>query len=45
VAVREGEADIAAGRSVEGDAARAWFENLKNGRARVAPATGKRHTK
>ena len=42
VAVREGEADIEAGRSIEGDEARAWFEDLKNGRTRVAPATRKR---
>jgi predicted transcriptional regulator len=43
VAVREGEADIEAGRSIEGDEVRAWFENLKSGRTRVAPAAGKRH--
>ena len=45
VAVREGEADIEAGRSIEGDEVRAWFEDLKSGRTRVAPAAGKRHSK
>jgi predicted transcriptional regulator len=45
VAVREGEADIEAGRSLEGDEVRAWFEDLKNGRTREAPAARKRHSK
>ena len=45
VAVREGEADIEAGRSLEGDGVRAWFEDLKKGRTREAPAVGKRRGK
>jgi predicted transcriptional regulator len=45
VAVREGEADIEAGRSLEGDGARAWFEDLKKGRTRETPAVGKRRGK
>ena len=45
VAVREGEADIQAGRSIEGDEVRAWFQDLKSGRIREAPATRKRHSK
>jgi RHH-type rel operon transcriptional repressor/antitoxin RelB len=45
LAVREGEADIEAGRSIEGDEVRVWFEDLKSGRTRVAPASGKRHSK
>ena len=45
VAVREGEADIEAGRSIEGDAVRAWFEDLKSGRTQEAPAAGKRRRK
>jgi predicted transcriptional regulator len=45
VAVREGEADIQAGRSIEGDEVRAWFEDLKSGRIREAPAARKRHSK
>jgi RHH-type rel operon transcriptional repressor/antitoxin RelB len=45
VAVREGEADIEAGRSLEGDEVRAWFEDLKNGRTQGAPAARKRHSK
>src|ERR1039457_3206017 len=35
VAVREGEADIEAGRSIEGDEARAWFEDLKRKSTRL----------
>jgi predicted transcriptional regulator len=31
LAVWEGESDIEAGRALEGDGARAWFENLKKG--------------
>ena len=45
VAVREGEADMEAGRSLEGDGARAWFEDLKKRRTREAPAVGKRRGK
>src|SRR6266404_6310667 len=45
LAVREGEADIEAGRSIEGDEARAWFEDLKRGRTQEAPAARKRHSK
>ena len=45
VAVREGEADIEAGRSLEGEGARTWFEDLKKGRTREAPAVGKRRGK
>lgn len=45
VAVREGEADIEAGRSLEGDEVRAWFEGLKGGRTREVPAAGKRRRK
>jgi predicted transcriptional regulator len=46
VAVREGEADIEAGRSIEGDDVRAWFAELKGGRrTREAPALGKRRSK
>jgi RHH-type rel operon transcriptional repressor/antitoxin RelB len=45
VAVREGEADIEAGRSIEGDQVRAWFEDLKSGRIRKTPAAGKRQSK
>ena len=45
IAVREGEADIEAGRSIEGDEVRAWFEDLKNGRTREAPAARKRRGK
>ena len=36
-AVREGEADIAAGRALEGDDVKAWFEDLKGGRTKQAP--------
>ena len=45
VAVREGEADIEAGRSLEGDKVRAWFEELKGGRTGEAPAVGRRRSK
>src|SRR5258708_5156400 len=45
VAVREGEADIESGRSLDGNDARAWFEDLKKGRTREAPAVGKRRGK
>jgi RHH-type rel operon transcriptional repressor/antitoxin RelB len=45
VAVRKGEADIEAGRSIEGDEVRAWFEDLKSGRTRETPVAGKRHRK
>jgi predicted transcriptional regulator len=45
VAVREGEADIEAGRALDGDGARAWFEDLKKGRTRELPAAGKRRGK
>ena len=33
LAVRESESDIEAGRTLEGDGARAWFEDLKKGGA------------
>lgn len=45
VAVREGEADMESGRSLEGDEVRAWFQKLKNGQTREAPAAGKRRSK
>jgi predicted transcriptional regulator len=45
VAVREGEADIKAGRSIEGDEVRLWFKALKGGRPREAPVVGKRRAK
>ena len=45
VAVREGEADIEAGRSIEGDDVRGWFADLKGGRTGKAPALGKRRSK
>jgi predicted transcriptional regulator len=45
VAVREGEADIDAGRSLEGDGVRAWIEDLKSGRTHTAPVVGKRRSK
>ena len=45
VAVREGEADIAAGRSFEGEEVRAWFEDLKKGRSPQGPAAAKRRRK
>jgi predicted transcriptional regulator len=43
VAVREGESDIQAGRSLEGPAAKAWFEDLKAGRTGGTAAGRKRH--
>lgn len=45
VAVREGEADIEAGHSLEGEEVRTWFKDLKSGRTREAKSAGKRRHK
>jgi predicted transcriptional regulator len=42
VAIREGEADIQAGRSLEGADVEAWFADLKAGRAGKAATPPKR---
>jgi len=44
-AVREGDADIAAGRALSGQEAREWFANLKAGGAREDRAAGKRRSR